>query len=457
MDENERKRKRELGIESDAEVDGEVEPEQPGEGLRKTKKAKMNQAKGGDAEKEGDEENAIRKAKAEKRKEKRQQKKEKIDRKREKKEAKKEQKQDEDLNELAAEREAEKSADESDSDAEEVDHPDDVAAMDFSGLADPEPNDVSISQQSSAPTSPDADTPTFDLSANQSAASSSSSVPAAQAPSSSKDTITAPKKEKALNLPQVDQEELQSRLRQRIEELRARRKADGPEGRPARNRQELLEARRKKEEARKAHKKELRLRAKQEEERQKNERLRGSGSPLSSVDIFSPRIMTPTEENNFSFGRVAFEDGFEADAALSGLEKREQKKGKMDPKAALEAAEKKAARLAGYDEEKRKDIESKDAWLNAKKRAHGERVKDDASLLKKALKRKEQIKLKSAQQWNERIDNVRKGKEMKDKKRTENLNKRRDEKGQKGKKKAPAKKGGKKGRPGFEGKFGGGK
>ncbi|KAG9627069.1 hypothetical protein KCU64_g17303, partial [Aureobasidium melanogenum] len=54
---------------------------------------------------------------------------------------------------------------------------------------------------------------------------------------------------------------------------------------------------------------------------------------------------------------------------------------------------------------------------------------------------------------NERIDNVRKGKEMKDKKRTENLAKRAAEKG--------AKKGGKKGgsggakkkaRPGFEGK-----
>ena len=61
-------------------------------------------------------------------------------------------------------------------------------------------------------------------------------------------TAAKPKKEKALKLPEVDAEELQSRLRARIEELRARRKADGRNGQPAKSRQELLETRRKKEE-----------------------------------------------------------------------------------------------------------------------------------------------------------------------------------------------------------------
>ena len=88
-------------------------------------------------------------------------------------------------------------------------------------------------------------------------------------------------------------------------------------------------------------------------------------------------------------------------------------------------------------------------------RAHGERIRDDQSLLKKTLKRKTNEKTKSATQWNERIDNVAKGKQAKDKRREENLAKRRDEKmakktGGHGKKTSAGKK---KGRPGFEGRF----
>ncbi|KAJ9625687.1 hypothetical protein H2203_004448 [Taxawa tesnikishii (nom. ined.)] len=430
MDDNERKRKREMGIESDHEdLDLDVELEKPGEGLRKTVKKQSG-------EQEEDEE-STRKTKAEKRKEKRQEKKEKADRKKEKLEAKKAQRQESDLNEVAVDGEAQ----ESDEEEGNTTNTADVDAMDFSGLADPDSNDVSVSQQSSAPTSPNADTPTFDMSANQSAASSSSSVipPTTATTNGDSSAPATNKKEKAFTLPKVNQEELQARLRARIEQLRARRKADGPHGQPARNRQELLEARRKKEEARKQHKKELRLKAKQEEERLKDERLRGSGSPLSA-DIFSPRIRSPaSEENSFSFGRVAFADGAEADASLQGIEDRQ-----------------KASRLAGYDDAKRADIEEKDAWLNAKKRAHGERVRDDTSLLKKALKRKEKGKLKSEKEWNERKEGVQKGIAARQKKREENLAKRKEDKGTKGKKKGgkPAK-GGKKGRPGFEGKFGG--
>lgn len=458
MDDNERKRKREMGIESDHEdLDLDVELEKPGEGLRKTVKKQKVDKKAANAEPSGEQEEdeeSTRKTKAEKRKEKRQEKKEKADRKKEKLEAKKAQRQESDLNEVAVDGEAQ----ESDEEEGNTTNTADVDAMDFSGLADPDSNDVSVSQQSSAPTSPNADTPTFDMSANQSAASSSSSVipPTTATTNGDSSAPATNKKEKAFTLPKVNQEELQARLRARIEQLRARRKADGPHGQPARNRQELLEARRKKEEARKQHKKELRLKAKQEEERLKDERLRGSGSPLSA-DIFSPRIRSPaSEENSFSFGRVAFADGAEADASLQGIEDRRRGKGKLDPKAALEAAQKKASRLAGYDDAKRADIEEKDAWLNAKKRAHGERVRDDTSLLKKALKRKEKGKLKSEKEWNERKEGVQKGIAARQKKREENLAKRKEDKGTKGKKKGgkPAK-GGKKGRPGFEGKFGG--
>ncbi|TKA68791.1 hypothetical protein B0A49_10446 [Cryomyces minteri] len=269
-------------------------------------------------------------------------------------------------------------------------------------------------------------------------------------------------------LPKIDPEVLKARLQARIEELRARRKADGPNGQPARNRQELLDARRKKEEQRRQHKKELRQKAK-EEERLAAE---GSHSPLSidifsprspapidvSIDIFSPRSPAPIDEqpNNFSFGRVAFPDGAEADASLTNLIDRKPKKGPQDPRTALQAANTRASRLAGLDDAKRADIAEKDLWLNAKKRAHGERVRDDTSLLKKTLKRKEKAKGKSEREWDERIDGVKKGQEMRQKKREANLAKRKEEKGMKGKgaSKGKGKMGKKgKGRPGFEGSF----
>lgn len=441
MDENERKRKRELGIESDNEnVDDQsdqevdLDGETSAEGQRKNKKQKVD----GTAE---DNDVAKRATKAEKRKEKRQAKKEKVDKVKQKQDAKKSRKQDQDLNDLQADNANGDGEGSEDEDMEDAAPSADVDAMDFSGLTDGD-DKPQQTDGSSAPSSPEKDT-VFDASNQQSTASSSaSSVP-------SKDATDKPKKEKALKLPEVDAEELQSRLRARIEELRARRKADGPNGQPARNRQELLETRRKKEEARKQHKKELRLKAKQEEERLNNDRLRGSGSPLNA-DIFSPRV----EKDNFSFGRVAFEDGAEADASLTALNDGRKKKGPQDTRTALAAAEKKAARLAGLDEDKRKDIEEKDLWLNAKKKAHGERVRDDQNLLKKALKRQEKVKTKSATEWNERLDTVVKGKEMKDKRREANLAKRRDEKGsKKGGKKGGAKKGGAKKRPGFEGRF----
>jgi hypothetical protein len=233
--------------------------------------------------------------------------------------------------------------------------------------------------------------------------------------------------------------------------MRAARKADGPDGRPARNRAELIESRRKKEAERKAAKKVSRQEAKEDEARQQAEeqlaRIRGgSGSP----SVFPAR--SPETERNFNFGKVAWDGQNQLESNLSGFLQAGKKKGKSDAKTALEAAKKKQARINGFDEEKRKDIEEKDLWLAAKKRAQGEKVFDDVGLLKKSLKRQQKQKDKSKQEWKERITNVDQGKQARDKKREENLKKRKEEKGQKGKKKV--KKPGKKvKRPGFEGTF----
>ncbi|KAF2496658.1 hypothetical protein BU16DRAFT_459082 [Lophium mytilinum] len=184
--------------------------------------------------------------------------------------------------------------------------------------------------------------------------------------------------------------------------------------------------------------------------------MRGSGSPsgLLTPDLFASR---PLENNfNFSFGRVAFDDGQQVDSKLSGLVASKKRKGPSDPRTALEAAKKKRVRMNGLDEEKKAEIVEKDAWLNAKKKAHGEKVRDDESLLLKTLKRKKKTKLKSEKEWNERLEGVQHGKEMRQKKREANLQKRRDGKKDKKNKvkgskvKKPAKK---VKRPGFEGSF----
>lgn len=50
-------------------------------------------------------------------------------------------------------------------------------------------------------------------------------------------------------------------------------------------------------------------------------------------------------------------------------------------------------------EDKRKRIEEKDIWLKAEARMEGDKVKDDAVRLKKAVKRQEQEKTKSKKDW----------------------------------------------------------
>lgn len=372
--------------------------------------------------------------------------------------------------------------DDGDSDEDEIAQAhasDDIDKLDIDGLVD---EVTLVDASSSASSSPSHVDPISDESRQPSSTSSTSSIvlPLTKtgdiATTSAIDTVEGGKQAnqdvdganesaaqmpddaaKHPKLPKIDQEVLQSRLAARIEALRAARKADGPNGKPARNRQELIETRRQKQEQRKALKKELRAKAKGEGNAENEAaRLRGgSGSPLWSPAILSPR----EQENHFSFGRVAFEDGAHMDPTLTNVMDAKKRKGPQDPRTALEAAEKKKSRLSGLDEGRRADIEEKDRWLNMKKRVYGEKIKDDTSLLKKTLKRKEQDKHKSEREWNERIDGVAKGKETRQKKRDDNLQKRKDGKGvgKKGGKPAAKSGAGAAKRPpkraGFEGSF----
>ncbi|UNI17391.1 hypothetical protein JDV02_003733 [Purpureocillium takamizusanense] len=261
-------------------------------------------------------------------------------------------------------------------------------------------------------------------------------------------TVPPSEKPKQIKIP-ADTTALKARLAAKIAALRAARKADGPDGKPIRTRQELIESRRAKQAQRKAHKKELRQQAKLEEDRKREEAL-ASNSP----GVMSPAVELD-ENGSFSFGRVAFGDGSQMSHDLSYVLNQGKKKGPSDPKTALLKVQNQKKRMQELDSEKRGEIAEKEAWLTARRRIEGEKIRDDEAMLKKAVKRKETAKKKSEKAWKERARGVGQAQKERQKKREENLQKRRDEKlmGKAGKKKGGAKKK-KVGRPGFEGSLG---
>ncbi|KAF6801041.1 surfeit locus protein 6 [Colletotrichum sojae] len=319
----------------------------------------------------------------------------------------------------------------------------DLAPLDVSGLDQAEDESAESASQS----------PTFDNAAGAPAASTSTSTSSTVPPSTKPKQIVVP----------ADTSALRARLAARIEALRAARKADGPDGKPIRTRQELLDARRAKEAQRKAHKQELRRQAKMEQDARMEEAL-ASNSP----SVMSPRIDLDRdeEETNFAFGRVAFDDGTKLSHDLTHALSAGRRKGPSDPKTALIKIQNQKKRLQALDKEKQADIAEKEQWLVARRRAEGERIRDDETALKKAVKRKDQKKKKSEKEWKDRSEGVAKAIREKQKKRDDNIKKRKDEKlahklGHKKKKTGGAGAGGKKktaaARPGFEGSFGGGK
>ena len=469
----EKKRKRE--------EEGDVSPppeqlEKPREGLktddRKSKKRRIEASDtvsalttdGQGAKNEPKETEEQRKQrKAEKKAAKRDRKQVKIARAKEKRDRLKAKKQDSVSNEPKHRKTANDQTNEDDEDDQSEDD------VDMTDAVDLQVGDITIPEADealSASPSPPAESPVMSPQIHSGSSSVSSIVPPTTAESGPPQTKPAPnvneKRQSTKQTPLETQKAAQDareRLQARVAELRAARKADGLDGREPRNRQELLEQRRRKEEARKAAKKEQRRKEKEEEAEKQDEEIARRFSPGGSGSLLASPMSPMEPANNFSFGRVAFGDGAHADATLSSLLDPKKHKGPADAATALKAAQNKAARLSGLDEAKRKDIEEKDLWLNAKKKAHGERVRDDTSLLKKALKRQESIKKKSENEWQGRIEGVAKGQEMRQKKREANLQKRRDEKGNHGKKNNSKAK--KVKRPGFEGSFkgrtGGGK
>lgn len=351
---------------------------------------------------------------------------------------------------------AEVSEDESAADEETAELLDDAESDNVSD--EDEDEDEAMSDDASTATSsenmPDILSPVHD--------SASSSVSSIQPPIQSQSTAKASKSKQNVQKQaetlsestpntiqsEAEREAARQRLQSQISQFRSQRKADS---RPVQTRAELLDQRRRKEAERKAAKKEQRRKEKEEEARKQDEEIARRFSPGGSVtgsllgSPRSPMIDDDSGANAFTFGRIGFADGTSFDPTTNKAADAKKRKGPSDAASALKAAQAKQGRIAGLDEEKKNEIAEKDMWLNAKKRAHGEKVKDDTSLLKKALKRQEKDKKKSDKEWVTRTEGIQAAQDAKQKRRNDNLQKRTDEKG--------IKKGKKPKRAGFEGSF----
>ena len=327
------------------------------------------------------------------------------------------------------------------------DHSGDMEAIDVSGLVSKD--EVEVSHESS-PAS-DAASAVFD---GQSPRKNESAEPASTETSISS-TIPPSEKPKYIKMP-TDMAAVRVRLAAAIAARRAARNADGPDGKPIHTREELLESRREKQAQRKVHKQQMRRLAKEEEDRKRDEAL--ASARTSPGSMLSPMIDMDDDRsaNHFAFGRIAFADGTQMSHDLS-YEKGAQgkKKGNTDAKSALVKLEAQKKRIAGMDEEKRKDVLEKEAWLAARRRTEGEKIRDNETLLKKAIKRKDKVKRRSDREWKDRAEGVANAIKDRQKKREDNLRKRREDKMNKGKKKKGGASKKKTNRPGFEGGFGG--
>lgn len=136
--------------------------------------------------------------------------------------------------------------------------------------------------------------------------------------------------------------------------------------------------------------------------RRKEEKKKGNvAKPNINGDIPDKKpAVTPVKDKTgkMVFSKFDFVDSGDKDLSQSNL------KGK-DYKRLLEKVEKKKEKIEKLKEtnpEAAKSAVSKDAWKKVLMKAEGEKVKDDPTLLKKSLKKKEKFKEKRRKQWDER-------------------------------------------------------
>lgn len=117
---------------------------------------------------------------------------------------------------------------------------------------------------------------------------------------------------------------------------------------------------------------------------------------------------------------------------LSAIGKQKAKKHKQDPQKILENLKKTKEEVKMLQEtgdiSKAVQVNEQVSWKNAFAKAQGEKVKDDEYLLSKSIKKHNQKKKQSKKKWEDRKANVKKLQDERQKKRQENIDKRKQDK-----------------------------
>lgn len=185
----------------------------------------------------------------------------------------------------------------------------------------------------------------------------------------------------------VTYEELRTRLRQKIDQLRSNRNAKSDENQdPA---QEKKSGKRKREGEK--EQKKVKLKLKEDEEEEEEEEEKKELDP-SSVDL--------------TFGYVKIDDG------------KRKRKGLSKEKQLAKAEKLKEAKM---DPEKGEIVSKKHSWSAAVSRATGVKVHDDPRILKESMRKEKKLREKHSEQWKERKETVNKLKSDRQKKRSDNI------------------------------------
>ncbi|XP_075227369.1 uncharacterized protein LOC142327899 [Lycorma delicatula] len=125
------------------------------------------------------------------------------------------------------------------------------------------------------------------------------------------------------------------------------------------------------------------------------------------------------KEGKMVFNKFDF-TGIGNEKNKKGLKKQEK-----DPKMLLEELKRRKSKLNELEQSgekmKAKGLKEKEMWMSALKKSEGVKVKDDADLLKRTIRKQKEIKNRRKRKWDARVQAVEKKKEERQKKRQENI------------------------------------
>jgi len=174
----------------------------------------------------------------------------------------------------------------------------------------------------------------------------------------------------------------------------------------------------------KKERRKLDLKGRSNKKDEKNKAAKGGASETEGEPVMETEVSSPkkdAKDEQFLFGKIGTED-------VEGTKKKQMGKDFKRHLKNLQDTKDKIAKTKGEDKEKGDAMEEKIAWQNMMEKAKGVKIKDDETLIKKSIKRKEKLKQHSKKKWEKRETEVKEKMAAKQQKRTANIRAKKDEK-----------------------------